>query len=172
MEASLYSIIQWSKTWNILEPEQRCLKQQRLLCSRHLARTLRRRSGSRSARLPSSWRSSSRWSSWWRWRWSYGRSAGLSLDTADLVDIILHQLGVVELEVSGKGNVQLLLELLKNDLCPTCPRHLAQKACGGSCTHPHKPVIDREIKRKYREKHMNRHHPSKTWMLADSCFLP
>ena len=24
MEASLYSIIQWSKTWNILEPEQRC----------------------------------------------------------------------------------------------------------------------------------------------------
>ena len=102
MEASLYSIIQWSKTWNILEPEQRCLKQQRLLCSRHLARTLRRRSGSRSARLPSSWRSSSRWSSWWRWRWSYGRSAGLSLDTADLVDIVLHQLGVVELEVSGK----------------------------------------------------------------------
>ena len=105
MEASLYSIIQWSKTWNILEPEQRCLKQQRLLCSRHLARTLRRRSGSRSARLPSSWRSSSRWSSWWRWRWSYGRSAGLSLDTADLVDIVLHQLGVVELEVSGKGIV-------------------------------------------------------------------
>merc|ERR1719209_1740636 len=79
MEASLYSIIQWSKTWNILEPEQRGLKQQRLLCSRHLARTKRRRSGS--------------------------RSAGLRLDTADLVDIVLHQLGVVELEVSVHGTL-------------------------------------------------------------------
>merc|ERR1712241_847139 len=31
---------------------------------------------------------------------TYCRSAGLILDTADLVDIVLHQLGVVELEVS------------------------------------------------------------------------
>ena len=103
MEASIYSIIQWSKTWNILEPEQRCLNQQRFLCNRHLARTLRRRSGSRSARSLSSWRLSPRWLTWWWRRWSYGRPAGLRLDTADLVDIVLHQLGVVELEVSGKG---------------------------------------------------------------------
>merc|ERR1712130_661906 len=38
-------------------------------------------------------------------RSSYGRSAGLRLDTADLVDIVLHQLGVVELEVSVHGTL-------------------------------------------------------------------
>ena len=148
MEASIYSIIQWSKTWNILEPEQRCLNQQRFLCNRHLARTLRRRSGSRSARSLSSWRSSSRWLTWWRWRWSYDRPAGLRLDTADLVDIVLHQLGVVELEVSGKGTKLSHPKLLENYIfSPTCPRHLAQKACGGSCTRPHKP--GREVWRKW-----------------------
>merc|ERR1712130_925667 len=38
-------------------------------------------------------------------RSSYGRSAGLRLDTADLVHVVLHQLGVVELEVSVHGTL-------------------------------------------------------------------
>merc|ERR550532_3621377 len=67
-------------------------------------------------------------------------SIGLRLDTADLVDIVLHQLGVVELEVSVHGTLpkKLVVVVVQEgqysgkycEDCPTCPGKCEElKAC-------------------------------------------
>ena len=46
------------------------------------------------------------------------------LDTADLVHVVLHQLGVVELEVSGETKVELLEIFFVSPVHGTLPKKL------------------------------------------------